>query len=131
MSDYESVDWLKRNILRDGGDISELGCEVANLIGDVWMGIYHLENSLLKKANWGSNHHIRLSVHGHLATHDGNLLTRLVVLCHDRMIRLEIAGATHGYLSLVFHQRASRTGSLWERMPTMEDHVDLIRKHYE
>ena len=124
---YAGAGWLKNNITND---VSPLGEKVADLLGDVWLGIYHLDDNALKRGNWNSNHHIKLSFRGSLATVDGSRLTRLVVLCHDRMLRLDISAATHGYLALMFHQRKAREGGLMYRCPTMETQMDLIRKHY-
>lgn len=124
---YAGADWLENNIT---DNISPLGKKIADLLGDIWCGIYHLDNSSLERANWNNDHHIRLSFHGDLATIDSSKLTQLVVLCHDRMLRVEVSAATHGYLALIFHQRKVREGPLMYRCPTMEDHIVSIRKHF-
>src|SRR3989337_2308019 len=53
----------------------------------------------------------------------------LVVLAHDRAIRVQIDAATHKYLRLMFHQR-ERGDSLMTQCPTLEDHIKRIRDYY-
>ena len=50
------------------------------------------------------------------------------VLAHDNLLRVEINPRANRWLSLVFHKRRGRTGRIFERMPTMEDHIKSIRK---
>ena len=54
------------------------------------------------------------------ATYDGNELTRLVLMAHDRCIRVAIS--TRGMnLNLKLHKRHCRTGSLFQRHPAMRE----------
>lgn len=46
---------------------------------------------------------------------------------HYRMIRFEIAPSGPGMLKLFFHKRHKREGRMYERHPTLEDHVTAIR----
>ena len=55
-----------------------------------------------------------------------NSLT-LVVLCHDRMLRMEINACNFRNVELVFHQRKERFGSVMTRMPFLETHIAIIR----
>ena len=66
-----------------------------------------------------------------LATYDGDLLTRLVVLAHDECVRLEIQPSGPGKLRLLFHVRKGRGGRLMDRHPTMEDAIVAARREYE
>ena len=109
--------------------MSPLGCEVANILGQVWAGLYHLDERALERADWSDLRWISVIIrHQDLATWDFNHLTQLVVLCHDRMIRMSIEGCGPRATRLSFWQRTSRTGSSSSRMPTIEEHVDMIRK---
>ena len=112
------------------GKISKLGENVANLLDDVWCGIYHLSNSSLSKVDWTNPDYIRLLIYSGLSTYDDDELTRLVVLSHDRCLRLSINPCNFNYLELLFHQR-NRIDDLYHRMPTMEDHLEQIRKTHE
>lgn len=92
-------------------------------------GIYHLKSKSLRKANWKNATNISVCIYGDVATFDDGKLTRLVVLCHDRMIRLEIEGAANGYLRLLFSRRTTREGNTCERHPTIETAVNAIRAY--
>lgn len=124
---YAGANWIKESLKKD---MSPLGEAVANLLGDVFLGIYHLPNNSLKRVDWSNNHWIEYTLHGTLETVDFNGLTIMVVLAHDRMIRVSMQGVGPGYIRLMFHQRNKRTGSMFERYPTIEDHIDQIRKHF-
>jgi hypothetical protein len=62
-----------------------------------------------------------------MSTYDDNLLTKLVVMSHDRMLRVEINPRHYRYLEFVFHKRTNRDGPNSERIPELEDHVNSIR----
>lgn len=122
---HRGSEWLRsanRNI-----QLSTLGAAVADLLGDVFCGIYHLDRKELFRTCWDDPYIIehRLNYRS-LATFDGNHLTALVVLSHDRCLRLDIRARRPQVLELLFHQR-QRTGAISERMPTMEDHIRTIR----
>lgn len=121
------INWLKSN--SKSPEISDLGEAVASILGDLYKGIYHLENSVLfhRRVKWDSCHSIEIVVNDEFASFDGNLLTRLVVLAHDKCVRVSVRGASHGYLRLMFHPR-ERHGSIWEYHPGLEEHVSIIRE---
>ena len=138
---YSGADWIEFNraaILRTKKNpnpvvppMSQLGKAVANLLGDVFAGIYHLDQGALMRVEWSNTHHIVFNLSWRsMATFDDDYLTRLVVLCHDRMIRMSIDGCGPHTTKLIFHQRNSRTGDIGTRYPTMEDHITIIRSNY-
>jgi hypothetical protein len=122
------IEWIERNNPKPVV-MSILGKDVASLLGDVFQGIYHLEDSALfhKRVEWDSQHHIEIVLYGPIATYDGNALTRLVVIAHDRCIRVSITAANIGYLRLMFHQRTGQKGSVSKTHPTLDEHTKLIR----
>jgi hypothetical protein len=124
-SKYYGSEWLRTQ------DVSPLGKEVADILGQVFLGIYHLDGSQsnLYKVNWREKYFIEINISYGLATFDFDHLTRLVTLCHDRMIRLEIKPCNFRYMKLIFHQRKVREGDISERMPTLESHVQSIREN--
>ena len=126
---YAGADWLKDGISAEA--VSPFGEQVANILGDAFFGIYHLDYVSLKKADWKNNDWIQVTVCGGLSTYDNDGLTRLVVLCHDRLVRLEIRAAAPKYLRLCFSPRKSRDGHMFERHPTLEDAMVRIRDHYQ
>jgi hypothetical protein len=126
---YSGADWIRENWSRDGRQMSELGEHVANILGQAYLGIYHIENEVLNnRVDWSNTFFIRVVIRGGLYSFDDDVLTRLIVLCHDQMIRLGINSCAPRCLGLIFHQRTSRVGRIEHRMPTMEDHISLIRE---
>lgn len=125
---YAGANWIEKSLKKA---TSPLGRNVADLLGDVFQGIYHLSSTSLDKVKWDDPYCIEFTYYGELATFDFSHLTVLVVLAHDRMIRVCIRGIGPGYMRLMFHQRETRTGRMSERYPTIEDHVKIIREHYE
>jgi len=124
MNKYSGSEWLERQ----GIELSELGKEVADLLGQAYLGIYHIQDSVLnKKVDWSNNYWIAINIYGGLSTFDFDMLTRLVVMSFDRMIRIEVNPRTFRHLQLMFHKRKVREGDINERMPYLEDHIKRIR----
>jgi hypothetical protein len=91
---------------------------------------------------FGGEHHIPGTVHpfgqgwsvaGLLlaATYDGDLLTRMVVLAHDRCVRLEIRAYHPQSLQIAIHKRSAREGRMFDRHPTLEAAVARLRGNPE
>ena len=128
MSNYAGAEWLERQLEYDGKKVSDFGRKVADLLGDAFGGIYHIDEFLFKKkVDWSNTWHIQISYNRDLATFDFNTLTRLVVLCHDRCIRMNIKPASPGYLYLQFWPRDGREGDVSKRHPTIETAIELVR----
>lgn len=71
---------------------------------------------------------IKCSAESHrLSTFDFDYLTRLVVLAHDACVRVEIVSSAPGRIGLVLHKRASRSGDMFERHPTIEEAIANMR----
>jgi hypothetical protein len=126
---FSGADWLRSC----GKELSPFGVEVADILGQVYQGIYHLYSEVLhKRCEWSHNHWIEVVMHDSansgLSTFDFNNLTALVILCHDRCVRLTIQAASHNYLRLLFHKRESRSGSTFSSHPTLEEAVHDIRE---
>lgn len=128
---YAGADWIANSLRHPRTTaMSPLGVAVANLLGDVFCGIYHLDASELRKVDWGDDYYMVFRLTNSLSTFDNDSLTRLVVLAHDRYLRVTISGDGKGKLELMFHLRTCRTGDIARRMPTMEDHLALIRRYH-
>lgn len=111
-------------------EMSPLGMAVANLLGDVWLGIYHLDRPALFRVAWDDPYVITFNLrYRALSTWDGDELTRLVILCHERCIRLDLKAVAPNCLRLIFHQR-KRDGGMYERHPTIEQAIERVRGHY-
>lgn len=144
---YAGADWVQRNLdayhqnvgsgrtrpskKKVAKAMSPLGIAVADALGYVWCGIYHLPWEALQRVRWDDDWCIEVRVQQGLSTWDFSDLTQLVVVCHDMLLRLCIDTSGPRHLSLMFHQRGSREGGTAVRMPTLEENSALIRRGYE
>lgn len=110
-------------------NISALGNQIFNLLSDIYCGSHHfVQATNMDKIDWSNDVWIEVPIRGGLYSYDDNKLTAILVLAHDNLLRVEINPRANRWLSLVFHKRRGRTGRIFERMPTMEDHIKSIRK---
>jgi hypothetical protein len=122
---YAGASWIKKSLKRE---MSPLGEAVANLLGRVHRGIYHLRTPALDRVDWSNESWIEFIYDSNLATVDFPDLTMLVVFAHDEMIRVSIQGCGPRYMKMLFHQRNCREGGIATRYPTIEDHIKQLRK---
>ena len=102
---------------RPGAQMSDLGKQVANLLSELFGGIYHLKNAELKNVDWTNEHFIEISVGWKpLSTYDYDDLTRLVFLAHCLKIRVQLSASTHNYMRWLFHKAPA--------CPDLQDAVD-------
>lgn len=126
---YSGFDWIVRNyeIVHPEAIVSELGCDVADLLGELFFGIYHIDNRALMKVDWTNKSYIEISIGWQdWSTVDFDKLTRLVFLAHHMAIRVNITPSKYGYLKLLFHQR-NRNGDSYHRHPTLDEAVDKFK----
>lgn len=121
---YSGADWIKSSLKIEP---SELGCQVADILGQVFRGIYHIEKPV-QKVDWTNKRWIEICLFGSISTFDFQHLTELVILCHDRCVRLEITGAAPKYLRLMFHQR-KREGNMTMSHPTIDQAINGIHQN--
>lgn len=98
--------------------------ECLKLFADVHGGFNHMFG---KVHPWGKGIKLNATCANNLSTFDYSGLTNLVVLAHDRMIRVEIVPSGPNMIGLVAHKRHSREGRLYERHPTIEDAIKTVR----
>lgn len=65
-----------------------------------------------------------------LSTFDFDQLTRLVLLAHDRCVRVELANGGPWRTGVVLHRRYAREGCISQRHPTIEEALTLHRRHW-
>jgi hypothetical protein len=108
--------------------MSTLGKRVADLLGQVYCGIYHLDINALMRADWANDGYIQITVRdGHdMATYDDDTLTMLVLGCHLLNVRLRVRASTHGYLKLIFSWVTEPYFSR-EGHPTIEESLEKAR----
>jgi hypothetical protein len=130
---YRGSDWIESNRKywkKCDAPMSEFGKKVADLLGQVYQGIYHLPSGTLEKADWASNH-IEITVHdgNQMATYDSSTLADLVLLCHMMNVRLRIIAAAHSYLRLIFFP-VTRNGFFREGHPTLDEAIERVKELY-
>jgi hypothetical protein len=97
---YSAADWLEKEL---GQGLPGIGIRAANVLGQTFKGIYHLEKAVLsKKAQWTDTNEVKVTIANQLATYDDPSLTRLVFCCRSAGLCLRIQGRGPGYLRLLF-----------------------------
>jgi hypothetical protein len=82
---------------------SQLGIKVMNVLGQVWQGIYHIDNYVLKpKIRWDGKLAVAVTISGCLSTYDFAHLTLLVLCCQKADIVVCVDGSFKGYTQLIF-----------------------------
>lgn len=127
MDNYAGHEWIEQSLKKK---CSPLGAAVADLLGRVFLGIYHVDSKALGRVEWDNAHYVSVVLYGDLATVDNNRLTLLVVLAHEAMMRVSLEGCGPKYIRAIFHQRKTREGSICDRCPTIDEHVQIIRQHF-
>jgi hypothetical protein len=120
---YAGSGWIKSATKQE---LSPLGVKVADLLGELFLGIYHIERESLK-VDWTNNHYIEINIYQDLSTFDYDRLTRLVFLAHWFCIRVQITPCNFRYIKLMFHNRA-REGFIYDRHPTLEEATESFIK---
>ena len=118
---YAGAEWIQN---RHSSKLSPFGVQVADLLGFVFRGLYHLSEFSLTNAEWSNPERIEIGYPSSLSTFDNSHLTELVILAHDLAIRLEIRPWTPRSLRLLFHRREGREGTFDTRHPTIESAVE-------
>jgi hypothetical protein len=124
MTKNSAVTWLENT----GKTLSPLGEKVAAILGEVYAGIYHIDDEVRhKRVEWDNLFYIEVVVNHTFSTFDSANLTQLVILCHDNCVRLDIGAKAHKYVFLGFSARDGREGSMSQRHPTIEQAIKTIR----
>jgi hypothetical protein len=132
MGAYSGSNWIEHSLRPKEGDnlvkLSQLGRDVADLLGELFLGIYHLPSNRLLKVEWDNNYCIEITIGWEdWSTIDFDVLTRLVFLAHHRAIRVDMDASTHNYMKLRFWQR-NRSGDYYHRHPTLREAVEKFEK---
>jgi hypothetical protein len=130
MSKFAGADWVKTEMSykNPGLVMSVLGTNVADFLGELFQGIYHLDPVALKKVDWENNSFIEVSIGWtNWSTVDYDNLSTLVFLAHHMALRVGIEASTHKYMKLIFHQR-SRSGKFYQKCPTLDEAVKTFKE---
>ncbi len=97
--------------------------EARDFLGSIYGGTHNLPGEVKPFGyGWCLNHQ------GDLATFDGDQLTRLVFLAHDRCVRVSILNSGPRMVRIVIHPRMGREGGFSVKHPTIEDALAVWRK---
>jgi hypothetical protein len=131
---HAGAEWLIRNGKANPSieNISDLGIRVADFLGYLYAGIYHISSQVLhKRVDWSNKHWIEVTVSHHaMATFDYSYLTKAVLLAHHFCLRLAIEGAAPKYIRLVFHPR-TREGDIGHSHPTLDEAVTKFKESFD
>lgn len=128
---YAGSEWVEQflKIVKPEAKMSELGRSVADFLGELYSGIYHLEEKQLVKVEWGNPYVITILIGWKdWATVDFNTLSHLVFLAHHMALRVSLTPRANQYMLLMFHQR-SRDGDFSKRCPSLDDAVAAFKMY--
>lgn len=124
-TNYAGSGWVSASLRVEMSPFGEL---VADILGAVYRGIYHMDGRALRRVDWSANDYIRVAIRrGNLCTFDGGSLTELVILAHDAAVRMEVEPAGPYNIALRFWPRG-REGGVWDRHPTIEEAIGRARE---
>jgi len=126
---YAGAEWIEENIRANRQPIvmSSIGRKAADLLGELFEGIYHLDQKMLMKTDWSNNLWIKISIsHRTLSTVDFNMLTMLVFLAHHLALRVTVEAGARNHLWITFHER-QRGGTFFENHPTIDQAVEHFK----
>lgn len=81
-----------------------------------------------ERVTWRYSEGVRfvIRISGGLSTFDFDHLTRLVILAHDRCIRVGVQPVSFAYLAITMFPRKA-DGAMHDRHPTIEEAVERLR----
>lgn len=127
---WAGAEWIAANLKREGKpEMSPLGIVVADILGFVFRGIYHIRQSALDRVDWADDHCISINIAQDLATCDMPELTMLVLACHKVHVRMSVESNMR-YLKLMFWQRKPEGGTS-TRHPTIEQQIEVFNRIFE
>ena len=117
---------------------SPLGLKVADILGQVYLGIYHIDREVLNpKVDWANPTRILITLPYELATHDGCDLTFLVLCCLASNVEVRLRGRFNHYCQLEFSNQTqllslketySKVATDWKDLKEVV--VDDVINHY-
>ena len=98
---HSGADWLQNSAKKT---LSPFGIKVADVLGQVELGIYHMDEVSYSrvKIHWDSEDVIEVPMSSNLATFDSPKLTLLVFCCIQVGIRVQISGFSRHSVRLTF-----------------------------
>lgn len=99
--------------------------EATEFFSEYYGGAHHIPNYKVDSEGYGFS-----VTHdgGGIATFDGNGLTRLVLMAHEKCIRVSVNPKNSRSVKIYIHKRFGTEGSIGERHPTIEMAIENYRK---
>lgn len=97
--------------------------EAFEFFSDFFFGDHHFPSEMKEWGNGWS-----MAVTQSISTYDFNHLTRLVLMAHDRCIRVEISPRGMNRMLIIIHKRVRGKESMSKVHPTMEEAIHFIRQ---
>lgn len=95
------------------------------LLADLVGGFHHVMGTF-RECGKG----VRITIPAYrLSTFDSNGLTTLVLLAHDRAVRVDISGGVAHRVTLTLHPRSHTETNTYARHPTIEQAIALHRRY--
>jgi len=99
---YSGADWMSQSACVQ---LSPLGVKVADILGQVERGIYHIAPLVLdKREQWSNTESITISYNNELATYDLPQLTALYLCCRRMNVPFSISSKGNSFLYLKFFE---------------------------
>ncbi len=97
--------------------------EAIDFFSEFYFGAHHIPGDSPKTVGnhgWAVMHNL-----GELATFDYNGLTRLVLMAHDKCIRVSISPVRNGIMKIMIHRRSREDKSIFGGHPTIEQAIEF------
>ena len=98
-----------------------------NFFSEFFLGCHHIPGTGRGIKEFGMGYCVNYRP-GNLSTFDFDGLTRLVLMAHRDMIRVEICPSGPGMVKLAIWKRKKREGDQFERHPTIEQAISLFNQ---
>ena len=122
---YGHAEWMERQL---GRSLSPFETQVIDIVGIVGGGIYNAPIYRKTIAWTFGPRTIALVWRQELATFDFGRLTKLVFLCHEARIRLELKACAPHRLRLIFSERTDAPADWAEHHPNLDEAVAAFRE---
>lgn len=97
----------------------------AQFLCDLFRGWHHIGGKIEAAGPKGVRVNTRNT--SGFSTFDFDMMTRGVVMAHDRCVRFSVGPSGPGMLKLFAHRREGREGPMCKRHPTLEDAIGKVR----
>jgi len=123
MTKHSGADWVQRNLEQE---MSPLGVKVANILGQTYLGIYHIDQEVLKRKRcWTCTNSISITIYGEMASYDASYLTLLILSCKALNVHVTLQGSFKRYIKLTFTEQDLSELSIHPTIPSTKNIMEL------